>query len=78
MKLNQRELLDKIQMKREIMMKCAWKAGINDKLTIQHSQELDMLIYEYQKAKINFEPRRTREFKLNIKQYHVNIKTKAV
>ncbi|MDM5207079.1 aspartyl-phosphate phosphatase Spo0E family protein [Cytobacillus kochii] len=78
MKLNQRELLDKIQMKREIMMKCAWKVGINDKLTIQHSQELDMLIYEYQKAKINFEPRRTREFKLNIKQYHVNIKTKAV
>ncbi|MEK4199389.1 MULTISPECIES: aspartyl-phosphate phosphatase Spo0E family protein [Cytobacillus] len=78
MKLNQRELLDKIQIKREIMMKCARKVGINDKITIQHSQELDMLIYEYQKAKINSEPRRTREYKLNITQYHVNIKNKAV
>lgn len=39
-----------IEHKREIMINAANIYGFNDKVTIQHSQELDKLLNEYRKV----------------------------
>jgi stage 0 sporulation regulatory protein len=41
-------MLDEINLKRELMIKSAEATGFTSKETIDHSQELDKLIYEYQ------------------------------
>ncbi|MDR7002325.1 aspartyl-phosphate phosphatase Spo0E family protein [Neobacillus niacini] len=44
------DMLAEIKVKREHMMDCANKKGFTCEETIKYSQELDELIYEYQKA----------------------------
>jgi stage 0 sporulation regulatory protein len=41
-------MLESIQIKRERMIECGLKKGFTNVETIQYSQELDDLIYEYQ------------------------------
>lgn len=48
MQQNSREMLSMIQQKRERMIESAKVYGLGGAITIQCSQELDKLIYEYQ------------------------------
>lgn len=48
------EMLDAIKVKRAMMIKCANKKGFTSEETIKYSQELDVLINEYQKASQQF------------------------
>ncbi|MHC0038645.1 Spo0E family sporulation regulatory protein-aspartic acid phosphatase [Pseudoneobacillus sp. C159] len=43
-------MLDEINVKRDLMMQSAEKTGLTSKETIYYSQELDKLIYEYQRT----------------------------
>jgi stage 0 sporulation regulatory protein len=47
---NPSEMLDAIKVKRAMMINCANKKGFTSEETIKYSQELDVLINEYQKA----------------------------
>ena len=46
---NNSDILVEINVKREMMIQCANQYGFTNEKTIQHSQELDELINEYQK-----------------------------
>lgn len=48
------EMLEAIKVKRELMIKCANSKGFTCEETIKYSQELDVLINEYQKASKEF------------------------
>jgi stage 0 sporulation regulatory protein len=48
------EILDAIKIKRAMMINCANKKGFTSEETIKYSQELDVLINEYQKASQQF------------------------
>lgn len=47
---NPSEILKAIKVKRAMMINCANKKGFTSDETIKYSQELDVLINEYQKA----------------------------
>jgi stage 0 sporulation regulatory protein len=49
------EMLDAIKVKRAMMINCANKKGFTSEETIKYSQELDVLINEYQKASQHFQ-----------------------
>ncbi|MEH7177382.1 aspartyl-phosphate phosphatase Spo0E family protein [Neobacillus vireti] len=51
---NPSEMLDAIKVKREMMINCANTKGYTSEETIKYSQELDILINEYQKASQQF------------------------
>jgi stage 0 sporulation regulatory protein len=52
--INPSEMLDAIKVKRAMMINCANKKGFTSEETIKYSQELDLLINEYQKASQQF------------------------
>jgi stage 0 sporulation regulatory protein len=47
------EMLEAIKVKRESMINCATKKGFTCEETIRFSQELDVLINEYQKVTLH-------------------------
>jgi stage 0 sporulation regulatory protein len=47
-------MLDAIKIKRALMINCANSKGFTSEETIKYSQELDVLINEYQKASRQF------------------------
>jgi stage 0 sporulation regulatory protein len=47
-------MLDEIKIKRAMMINCANAKGFTSEETIKYSQELDVLINEYQKASQQF------------------------
>lgn len=51
---NPSEMLDAIKVKRAMMINCANTKGFTSEETIKYSQELDVLINEYQKASQQF------------------------
>jgi stage 0 sporulation regulatory protein len=51
---NPSEMLNAIKVKRAMMINCANKQGFTSEETIKYSQELDILINEYQKASQQF------------------------
>jgi stage 0 sporulation regulatory protein len=51
---NPSEILNAIKVKRAMMINCANKKGFTSEETIKYSQELDVLINEYQKAAQQF------------------------
>lgn len=61
------EMLDAIKVKRAMMINCANKKGFTSEETIRYSQELDVLINEYQKASQHF-PRPNEEVKFAFNQ----------
>ncbi len=61
------EMLADIKVKRELMMECANKKGFTSEETIKYSQELDELIYEYQKV-AGQSTKKQEEVKLSFKQ----------
>jgi stage 0 sporulation regulatory protein len=52
--INPSEMLDAIKVKRAMMINCANTKGFTCEETIKYSQELDLLINEYQKASQQF------------------------
>lgn len=48
--VNSNRLLTEIQNKRENMIECALQTGYTSEDTIRHSQELDRLIYQFQRS----------------------------
>lgn len=48
--VNSTRLLTEIQNKRENMIECALQTGYTSEDTIRHSQELDRLIYQFQRS----------------------------
>lgn len=64
---NPSEILDEIKTKREMMINCANTKGFTSEETIKYSQELDILINEYQKASKQF-PVPNEEVKFAFKQ----------
>ncbi|MDQ1003998.1 stage 0 sporulation regulatory protein [Neobacillus niacini] len=64
---NPSEMLDAIKVKRAMMINCANKKGFTSEETIKYSQELDVLINEYQKASQQF-PRPNEEVKFAFNQ----------
>jgi stage 0 sporulation regulatory protein len=52
--INPSEMLDAIKEKRAMMINCANTKGFTCEETIKYSQELDLLINEYQKASQQF------------------------
>jgi stage 0 sporulation regulatory protein len=64
---NPSEILDEIKVKRAMMINCANAKGFTSEETIKYSQELDILINEYQKASQHFS-RPNEEIKLAFNQ----------
>lgn len=63
---NPSEMLDEIKVKRAMMINCANKKGFTSEETIKYSQELDVLINEYQRAAQQFSrPNEEVKFALN-------------
>jgi stage 0 sporulation regulatory protein len=52
--INPSEMLNAIKIKRAMMIDCANTNGFTSEETIKYSQELDILINEYQKASQHF------------------------
>ncbi|MGX6442149.1 aspartyl-phosphate phosphatase Spo0E family protein [Neobacillus sp. K501] len=61
------EMLEAIKVKREMMIECANLNGFTCEETIKYSQELDVLINEYQKASKEF-TKSKEEVKIAFKQ----------
>lgn len=53
------KIMEEIQRKRELMIDCAQRHGFTNELTIQCSQELDILINEYQRTFQNSQQEQT-------------------
>ena len=64
---NPSEMLNAIKIKRAMMINCANTQGFTSEETIKYSQELDILINEYQKASQQFS-RPTEEVKFAFNQ----------
>ncbi|WP_045515489.1 aspartyl-phosphate phosphatase Spo0E family protein [Neobacillus niacini] len=64
---NSSEMLNAIKVKRAMMINCANTKGFTSEETIKYSQELDVLINEYQKASQQFS-RPTEEVKFAFNQ----------
>jgi stage 0 sporulation regulatory protein len=64
---NPSEMLNAIKVKRAMMINCANKKGFTCEETIKYSQELDILINEYQKVSQQFS-RPNEEVKFTFKQ----------
>jgi stage 0 sporulation regulatory protein len=60
-------MLEAIKVKREMMIECANVKGFTCEETIKYSQELDILINEYQKATKEL-PKSNEEVKIAFKQ----------
>ncbi len=60
-------MLEAIKVKREMMINCANKQGFTSEETIKYSQELDVLINEYQKV-CSTSLNRNEEVKIAFKQ----------
>ncbi|MBP2239915.1 stage 0 sporulation regulatory protein [Cytobacillus eiseniae] len=61
MEKNEEEILMEIQKKREVMINIAKKHGYRSDCTIRCSEELDQLIYEYQREKHKDKKQRQRK-----------------
>ncbi|MBN6889253.1 stage 0 sporulation regulatory protein [Cytobacillus horneckiae] len=78
MRSNQERLLENIHRKREVMVESAKTNGISSELTIRYSQELDVLIYEYQMLTTHSKRLQTGNIKMYFKEFIGALKKAAV